>query len=72
LELLVPKLSPRGVIVADNVLWRGLVARPEAAPEGERERVTALRAFNLALVQHPELRGVVLPLGDGVGYAVKR
>jgi predicted O-methyltransferase YrrM len=71
LELLVPRLAPRGVIVADNVLWRGLVARGSAVPEGERERTEALRAFNLALVQNPQLRGVVLPLGDGVGYAVK-
>jgi caffeoyl-CoA O-methyltransferase len=71
LELLVPRLAPRGVIVADNVLWRGLVARGDSIPENERERVDALRAFNLALVQHPELRGIVLPLGDGVGYAVK-
>jgi predicted O-methyltransferase YrrM len=73
LELLVPRLAPRGVVVADNVLWRGLVARGDSIPEEEKERVEALRAFNLALVQrHPELRGMVLPLGDGVGFAVKK
>jgi predicted O-methyltransferase YrrM len=71
LELLVPRLAPRGVIIADNVLWRGYVAKGDAVPEGQRERTTALRAFNLALVQHAKLRAVVLPLGDGVGYAVK-
>jgi predicted O-methyltransferase YrrM len=72
LEALVPKLSAGGVVVADNVLWKGLVARAEhAVPDAERKRVEALRAFNLALVGHPRLRGVVLPLGDGVGYAVK-
>ena len=71
LEILLARLSPRGVVVADNVLWRGLVAKGSAVPEGERERTNALRAFNLALVQDPRLRGVVLPLGDGVGYAVR-
>jgi predicted O-methyltransferase YrrM len=71
LELLAPRMAPRGVIVADNVLWRGLVAG-EVVPEGERARTEALREFNRRLVQHPELRAVVLPLGDGVGYAVKR
>ncbi len=70
LELLVPRLSPSGVIIADNALWKGHVARG-AAPETERERTMALRAFNLALVQDVRLRAVVLPLGDGVGYAVK-
>ena len=71
LELLVPRLAPRGVIVADNVLWRGTVARGEGAPDSERARAEVLGAFNLALVQHPQLRGVVLPLGDGVAYAVR-
>lgn len=70
LEILIPKLSAGGVIVADNVLWKGLVAK-SAVPEAERVRVEALRQFNLALVGHPRLRGMVLPFGDGVGVAVK-
>jgi predicted O-methyltransferase YrrM len=70
LALIVPRLSPRGVIIADNVMWKGHVAR-ESVPEAERGRTEALRAFNLTLVQHPELRAVVLPLGDGVAYAVR-
>ena len=70
LEALVPRLAPRGVIIADNVLWKGLVAK-NAVPDNERERTEALRAFNLALVKHPELRALVLPLGDGVAYAVR-
>jgi len=70
LELLVPRLGARGVLVADNVLWRGHVARPDAAgTEGPRAR--ALAAFNAALVSQPGMRAVVLPLGDGVAYAVK-
>ena len=70
LDLLVPRLSERGVIVADNVLWRGHVARA-VVPEPERVRTAALRAFNDALVKHPLLRAVILPLGDGVAFAVK-
>jgi predicted O-methyltransferase YrrM len=70
LELLVPRLGERGVIVADNVLWRGTVADPAHAGNDEA-RARALGAFNAALVRHPQLRGVVLGLGDGVAYAVK-
>jgi len=70
LEIAAPKLGPRGVIVADNVLWGGHVAH-ESPPEKERERSRALGAFNLALVSRPELCAVVLPLGDGVAFAVK-
>jgi predicted O-methyltransferase YrrM len=70
LELIVPKLSSRGVVVADNVLWKGLVAKREVPPN-EARRTDALRAFNRTLTAHPSLRAVVLPLGDGVAYAVK-
>jgi len=70
LELVVPKLSARGVIIADNVLWKGLVAKSDVPPN-EARRTEALREFNRMLTTHPSLRGVVLPLGDGVAYAVK-
>ena len=57
----------------DNVLWKGLVAASDAdVPANEKVRVEALRGFKRALVAHPDLRAVVLPLGDGVGYAVRR
>ncbi len=70
LEAAVPKLSARGVVVADNVLWKGLVGAKDVPPN-EQKRVDALRAFNAALTTDARLRGVVLPLGDGVGYAVR-
>ena len=31
----------------------------------------ALREFNPYFINHPQLRSVVLPVGDGLGYAVK-
>ena len=71
LEIALPKLSARGVVIADNVLWKGLVAKTDV-PANEAARVTALRAFNRSLVSDPRLRGVVLALGDGVGYAVRQ
>ncbi len=70
LEIGAPKLSECGVIVADNVLWRGHVAR-ENPPRSEAERARALGAFNSAIVGRPDLCGVVLPLGDGVALAAR-
>jgi predicted O-methyltransferase YrrM len=57
------------VVVADNVLWRGLVAADEV-PEKERARVDGLRRFNKAITS-PPWNGVILPLGDGVALAVR-
>lgn len=70
LDLVLPKLSARGVIVADNVLWKGLVAATDV-PSHEIGRVQALRTFNHAIVSDTRLRGVILPLGDGVAYACR-
>ena len=69
LALAKPKLAPRALIVADNVLWRGQVAL-EVPLESEKRRAGCLREFNQALVSGTGLCGVVLPLGDGVGLAV--
>jgi len=70
LDLVLPKLAARGVIIADNVLWKGLTAT-QNIPAHEIGRVTALRTFNHAIVTDSRLRGVILPLGDGVAYAVR-
>ncbi|HVR99149.1 MAG TPA: O-methyltransferase [Thermoanaerobaculia bacterium] len=70
LDLLLPKLEVGGMVILDNLLWKGQVAEPpEDEPEDERAR--ALRAFNAYLMMHPQLQAVVLPLGDGVGLATK-
>jgi predicted O-methyltransferase YrrM len=69
LDLLVPRIKTGGMVIADNVLWRGLVAG-DAIPDNEKARVTALREFNRRIVSSP-FKGVILPLGDGVAFAAK-
>jgi predicted O-methyltransferase YrrM len=71
LDLVLPRLAPGGVILADNVLWKGLVARGQDVPANEVGRVQALRTFNHTIVTDSRLRGVILPLGDGLAYAVR-
>jgi predicted O-methyltransferase YrrM len=66
LELLATRAR---IVVADNVLWRGLVAADDV-PESERARVDGLRRFNKAITS-PPWNGVILPLGDGVALAVR-
>lgn len=68
LDLVLPKVRVGGLIVCDNLLWGGEVAKP--GDEEDRD-ADALRAFNGYLMMHPQLQAVVLPLGDGVGLATK-
>jgi caffeoyl-CoA O-methyltransferase len=70
LELALPLLRVGGVVVVDNLLWGGQVAGEIRAPE-QTASTQALREFNQLFVRHPQLLSVVLPLGDGLGYAVK-
>ncbi|MCG8460707.1 MAG: class I SAM-dependent methyltransferase, partial [Holophagales bacterium] len=69
-ELLLPALRKGGLILADNLLWKGWVADPPAEADGDAD-TGALRAFATYLTTHPRLEALVLPLGDGVGLATK-
>jgi predicted O-methyltransferase YrrM len=70
LELSLPLLRGGGVVVVDNLLWGGQVAGEIRSPE-QTASTQALREFNQIFVRHPQLLAVVLPVGDGLGYAVK-
>ena len=70
LDLSLPKLRTGGVVVCDNLLWGGRVAGQNES-EDYRTSTGALREFNKYFVNHPQLRAVVLPVGDGLGYGVK-
>jgi predicted O-methyltransferase YrrM len=70
LDLALPKLRAGGVVVCDNLLWGGQVAGELSSPD-QKSSTEALRAFNQYFVNHPQLRAEVLPVGDGLGYAVK-
>src|SRR5215207_8049484 len=66
LDLGLQRLRTGGVVIVDNLLWGGKVAT------GDNESSTvALREFNDYFINHPQLIAAVLPVGDGLGYAVK-
>ena len=66
LDLGLERLRSGGVVIVDNLLWGGKVAGDDA-----ESSTVALREFNAYFINHPQLRAVVLPVGDGLGYAVK-
>ncbi len=69
LDLLEPclkRLRTGGVLMADNVLWSGLVAQ-----EGRDEVADLMREFNQRLYAHPQLHPVILPFRDGVAVCQK-
>ena len=72
-ELYLPLLDPcvsrlrvGGILMADNVLWSGLVAE-----EGRDEVADLMREFNKRLYEHPHLSPVILPFRDGLAVCQK-
>ena len=66
LDLGLQRLRTGGVVIVDNLLWGGKVATSDT-----ESSTVALRDFNRYFINHPQLLAEVLPVGDGLGYAVK-
>ncbi|WP_420639841.1 O-methyltransferase [Candidatus Poriferisocius sp.] len=64
-EEILRRLSPRGVILVDNVLWGGRVVDPDADSDQDSS-LAAIRAFNDAVVADPRTAQVMLPVADGL------
>jgi len=67
-DLLVPRVRPGGLLLVDNVLWGGRVLDPA---QGDPDTV-AIRAFNEKVAADDRVEVVVLPIADGLTFAVKR
>lgn len=72
LDLYLPFLREGGLVISDNVLFRGLVATPEEATKRQRPMIDKLQAFNKHLVEHPELETTFIPVGDGLAVSLKK
>lgn len=60
-DLVIDKVSPGGIILADNVLWSGKVA------EKKLDKVTRiLHEFNEKIQQDERVENVLLPIRDGL------
>jgi caffeoyl-CoA O-methyltransferase len=67
-EASLPLLAPGGLVVADNVLWDGLVLDPDPADRN----TAAIVAFNEHVAADPRVEAVMLTVRDGVTLVRKR
>jgi predicted O-methyltransferase YrrM len=65
-------LKPGGIVVTDNVLFKGLVATQESPNKRIRNLVKKIDDFNKWLISNQDYDTVILPVGDGVAISVKR
>ena len=64
-EKVLPKLKAGGLIIADNVLWDGMVIDPED------HKSQAIADFNRFVNEDPRVEVVLLPIRDGVSLIRK-
>jgi caffeoyl-CoA O-methyltransferase len=60
-----PMVHSGTTILADNVLWYGKVAEPEAIKAADRMSA-GIMEFNRLVAQDPRVENVILPLRDGI------
>lgn len=71
LDLVYPLIAPGGLLVVDNVLFRGWVV-PGSVYDAKYDRLVGkLREFLARLNRNPEFHTSVLPLGDGLSLSRK-
>ncbi|GAB4152401.1 MAG: O-methyltransferase [Ignavibacteriales bacterium] len=68
--LLLKLLLPSGLLLVDNLLWKGRIAKSH---EIEKENSTlVLRNFNQIFLSEKLLSASILPIGDGLGFGIKK
>jgi predicted O-methyltransferase YrrM len=66
-------LTTEGVIISDNVLFKGLVAK-EVTTDNKRLQKIAdkIRTYNDWLINQEDYHTTIVPVGDGIAITVKR
>ena len=62
-RLILPRMRPGGLILADNTLWSGKILHPDAARDPQTR---ALLEFNDLVAADPRVSRVILPVRDGL------
>ena len=71
LDVLLPLLGERAVLVVDNVLMGGTVAEGRSDGRWTERQIAGARAFNERVLSLEQFEGTVTPVGDGVLVAVR-
>lgn len=70
--LVQPLIRPHGIIVCDNVLFKGYVADEKKNDNKRLQKIAVkVRSFNAWLMEQGDYHTSIIPVGDGVSISVK-
>ncbi len=65
-------MNTGGLLICDNVLFRGMIANNELVKRRKITIVKRMRKFLKHLCNHPLYDTIVIPMGDGVSISYKK
>ncbi|WLR53276.1 O-methyltransferase [Bacillus tianshenii] len=71
-EMYTPFLTDNGVVLSDNVLFKGFVANGQDADKRMKKIADKIRGYNTWLVEQSSFDTTILPVGDGIAVSTKR
>lgn len=71
-EACLPKLTNGGLIICDNVLYKGMIAADELVIRRKITIVKRLRKFLQSIMQDKRVQSSIIPIGDGVCICIKK
>ncbi|MFZ5965923.1 MAG: O-methyltransferase [Bacillota bacterium] len=69
LSLCIDRLKPGGILISDNVLYKGMIASDTYVVRRKRTIVKRMRSYLDYIMNHPQLTTCLLPIGDGVAIS---
>lgn len=70
-DTLFPMLNVGGIIVCDNILYKGMISNDNLAPRKQNTIITGLREFLDYISHNSKVETSIIPIGDGVSLSVK-
>ncbi len=65
-------LNPGGILVSDNILYKGMVATDDLVVRRQRTIVNRMRDYLQYICNHPGLDTSIIPIGDGLAISYKK
>lgn len=70
-EMYSPLINKNGLIISDNILFKGIVAQEGTIAKGMRTMVTNLKSYNKMLMTNKDYQTTIYPIGDGIAVSKK-
>ena len=71
LSYCVDLLNSGGVLIADNVLYKGMIANDKLVKRRKKTIVKRMRSYLKDISENPVLESTIIPIGDGVAISYK-